>query len=63
MEKAITHMELYRTDAFNKITPEQLDSLSCWMFQAWQESEDSLAFNKFYAERFPKIKTGIGYDH
>lgn len=38
---------------------EQRDSLSLWLYQAWQESEDSLAYKSFYNNQFPNIKTGL----
>ena len=33
--------------AFGALSSAQLDSLSCWMYQAWEESEDSTAYNRF----------------
>jgi len=38
------------------LSKEEQDSLSFWMYQAWQESEDSLAYKPFFADRFPNVK-------
>lgn len=40
----------------NSLSKAEQDSLSLWMFQSWQESEDSLLYKTFYAERFPNLK-------
>ncbi len=38
---------------------EKLDSLNCFLYQLWQESDDSLEYKPFYKTNFPDIKTNI----
>ncbi len=59
LASCLAEVEDYRKMAFASLTTVQMDSLSCWMFQAWQESEDSLAYKEFFRKRYPRMDTVI----
>jgi hypothetical protein len=40
----------------------ELDSLSLFLFQIWQESEDSLEYKEFYKQNFPNLDTNISLE-
>jgi hypothetical protein len=53
----------YLDKGFAQLTPVEQDSLFDWMFTAWQESEDSLAYKEFFTKRFPNIKTTMSTEN
>lgn len=48
-----------RSRAFTGLASEQIDSLSCWLYQVWGESEDSLAYNQFLQQKGLLISSGL----
>ncbi len=50
-------------NSLNQLSPVEQDSLFAWMYTAWQESEDSLAYTEFLAKRFPDIKSTMSTEN
>lgn len=49
----------YLQEGFADLSDKQLDSLSCWLYGVWAESEDSLDYKQFLAEKYPGIGTNL----
>ncbi|MBM4398802.1 MAG: HEAT repeat domain-containing protein [Candidatus Cloacimonetes bacterium] len=59
MENLFSIVESYLKQGFINLTAAQQDSLSHWLYSSWQESEDSLANDNFFKEKYPNLTASL----